>query len=215
MPKNDILLDCNGNIRKLYEQNGFFIKITSGSTGKPVEIIKAQNDIRREYIGLNFARKRNLGRLPTGNYIWIWPANPEIRKFFYSDSKVSIYRDSKYGYKYMIPEYSEVTFRNLHSFIIQNDISWITAPPSMLCLFAEYLNINNLKIRFSYIECHSEKLFNWQLNVIFEAFECIPVSVYSSNEIQFIGMTCNFGKMHLIPNNAFVEIIDDKQGKIR
>lgn len=213
LSQNDILLDCNGKIRKLYEQNGFFIKITSGSTGKPVEIIKSQSDIRREYIGLNFARKMNLGTLPSGNYVWIWPANPEIRKYFYSDSKISVYRDSKYGYKYMISEYSDVTFRNLHSFILQNNISWITAPPSMLCLFAEYLNINKLKIRFNYIECHSEKLFPWQLKCIFEAFECIPASVYSSNEIQFIGMTCNCGKMHLIPNNAFVEIIDDEQGK--
>lgn len=213
LPKDERLIDHNCNSRKLYEQNGFYIKITSGSTGKPVEVIKGQSDIRREYIGLNFARKMNLGKLPTGNYVWIWPANPEIRRFFYADSTVSVYRDSKYGYKYMMPEYSDVTFRDLYSFIIENDISWITAPPSMLCLFAEYLNINKLKIRFSYIECHSEKLFRWQSKRISETFECVPVSVYSSNEIQFIGMTCKCGKMHLIPNNAFVEIIDDEQGK--
>ncbi len=199
--------------RKVCEDNGIYLKVTSGSTGNPLEILKDKNDLLREYIGLNYARVKLLGSIPKGKYVWIWPASEKIREYFYEDGKVNIYKDTQYGFKYMIPEYSQDSFGRLFSFIKENSISWITAPPSMMCLFAQYIETNNLEIRFSYIECHSEKLYEWQSNYLKRIFGCQPSNVYSSNEIQFMGITDYNHIMHVISQNVFLELIEDKEGE--
>ena len=103
-----------------------------------IEEIDTYEDLLQEYIGVNYARKKILGNLPQGKYVWIWPANKKIRDYFYEDGNVEIYQDSKYGFKYMMPEYSPESFQKLSHFIMNNFISWITAPPSMLYFFAQF-----------------------------------------------------------------------------
>lgn len=198
--------------RKVFEKNGIYLKVTSGSTGIPLEVLKDKKDLLQEYIGFNYARKKILGNLPQGKYVWIWPANKKIRDYFYEDGNVEIYQDSKYGFKYMMPEYSPESFQKLSHFILDNSISWITAPPSMLYFFAQYVKQHEISINFEYIECHSEKLFEWQAELIERVFGSHPVNVYSSNEVQFMAITDKNGKMNIIERNVFLELLEDEQG---
>lgn len=199
--------------KKIYlEKNDFYLKITSGSTGIPVEIFKSKFDLQREYLGLNYFRKKINKTFPKGKYIWIWPANKYIRKYFYDNPEMRVYKDGKYGYKYMLDEYSIQSFKILSDFIISEKIEWITAPPSMLYYYAKYLVESNTCVRFKYIECHSEKLYDFQLNLIQTVFGTKPISVYSSNEIQFMGISCTCNSMHIIPQNVFIELLPNPNG---
>ncbi len=198
--------------RKVLEKNGVYLKVTSGSTGIPLEILKDKKDLLREYIGFNFARKDVLGTLPQGKYVWIWPANKKIRDYFYEDGNVEIHKENEYGFKYMMPEYSSGSFQKLSNFILTNSITWITGPPSMLYCFAQYAEQQGLSIRFEYIECHSEKLFDWQAELIKKVFGCSPVNVYSSNEVQFMAITDRDMKMKVINRNVFLELLEDEHG---
>ena len=198
--------------RKVLEKNGVYLKVTSGSTGIPLEILKDKKDLLREYIGLNFARKDVLGNLPQGKYVWIWPANKKIRDYFYDDGYAGIYQENEYGFKYMMPEYSSESLKKLSDFILDNSITWITAPSFMLYFFAKYVEQQKISIRFEYIECHSEKLFDWQAEFIKKVFGYFPTSVYSSNEVQFMAITDKDGKMNIIERNVFLELIEDEHG---
>ncbi|WP_026504335.1 hypothetical protein [Butyrivibrio sp. NC3005] len=37
-----------------------------------IEEIDTYEDLLQEYIGVNYARKKILGNLPQGKYVWIW-----------------------------------------------------------------------------------------------------------------------------------------------
>lgn len=203
------------NEKKRYLLNkGLYVKVTSGSTGIPLEVLKSMQDINRDYFSLNFFRRKVLGGLPEGNFLWIWPTNKYTQKYFYDDSDTNYYQVNEYGYQFMIAEYSEEYFSLLEKFIEEHNIQWITSSPSVLVYFADYIKSKgNKKFNMRYIECHSEALFEWQSDIIREMFGVTPQSVYSSNEIQFMGFTCKEGHMHLITRNVFMELIPMGNGR--
>ncbi len=208
----ECLSDSLAKKRNFLESYDIYMKVTSGSTGVPLEIFKSKSDLYREYRGLNLYRRKVLGKLPEGKYVWIWPANQRIRKYFYSEYESKIYQDSKYGYKFMMPEYDEDKFEKLARFMLEEKISWITAPPYMLYLFASFLEQRKIELKLSYIECHSEKLYDWESDKIQYILGARPISVYSSNEIEFMGMTCQNGNLHLLDTNVFLELLPNKRG---
>lgn len=203
----DLRCDFNEKKRYLWDK-GLYVKVTSGSTGRPIEIFKTQKAINREYMGLNLYRKRINLHLPNGNFIWIWPVNSYTKKYFY-DTTEQFYRVNSFGWQYIIDEYSEETFEMVYKFIKSHEISWITASPSFLYNFAHYIEKREYELMFSYIECHSEMLYSWQSEYIEYIFNSKPLSVYSSNEIQFMAMQCKCGNMHVINNNVFIEILSN------
>lgn len=205
-------MDFNAKKKYLLDR-GFYVKVTSGSTGVPMEVIKSMNDIKRDYFSINLFRRKILGKELSGAFLWIWPTNKYTRKYFYDDKK-NYYKVNQYGYQYMLAEYSEKSFKELYNFIIDNDIKWVTSSPSALVYLAEYMKKAALrKLNFNYIECHSEVLLPWQKEIIYECFGSRPISVYSSNEVQFIGMSCSNDHMHLITRNAFLEFVPNQNGR--
>lgn len=202
------------NAKKLYLWNkGLYVKVTSGSTGIPLEIIKSVNDINKDYFSLNLFRRKVLGKLPTGNFLWIWPANKFTQKYFYSED-TNFYKVNDHGYQFMIAEYSDERFEELVNFIREKNIQWVTASPSVLVYFSDYIMKNGLETySFQYVECHSEFLYEWQSELIEKVFGVRPTNVYSSNEIQFMGCSCTKEHMHVIARNAFVELIPNEDNR--
>lgn len=195
---------------KYLENHNLTLKYTSGTTGNPLEIIKSKNDVKKDYLTLNLIRNKINKNIIFKKFLWIWPVNPLIREIFIpNDIYRTISKVNNYGYQYMLYEYTDKNFEEMYNFIINNDIKWLSASPSSLVNFSDYI-INHHK-PFScieYIECHSELLCDWQRERIRNAFGIIPYSVYSSNEVQFIaGTNCNEFELF---NNCFLEIIDNE-----
>lgn len=207
-------LGTDYNARKTYLiKRGLYVRITSGSTGEPLEVIKSKRDIKRDYLSLHYYRSRLLGSPLAGEFVWIWPVNSYTRRHFYNDKDSLFYTVNKHGYQYMIAELSDTSFEGMFDFMIGRKIRWITASPSMLAYFARYLLNHGLELPdIMYIECHSEGIVPWQRDLIHQAFGLDPVSIYSSNEIQFMAMTCRQGNCHVLANNVFIELIDDGLG---
>lgn len=190
------------------------LRITSGSTGNPVEIIKSKKDNERDYIMLNRYRRKLTDYNFKGNFVWIWPVNPLIRQYSYSNTEDQLrWRVNKYGEQYMLYGYSEDNLRALYDYIISHQIEWITSSPTALIFLIEFMQKYKYHIdTIQYIECHSEYLYEWQRKMIYEFFKCQIVSVYSSNEVQFIGGSCEEGHMHLFDKACFMEFIDNPYG---
>lgn len=198
--------------KKYLLERGLYIKVTSGSTGIPLEIIKSNSDINRDYIMLNRLRKKILGSLPNGKFVWIWPVTQYISKHFYFENdEKDFYKVNEHGFQYFVTEISNEIFYKLYCFMKEKNISWITCTPSFIYEFSIYIHKNGLSLFLEYIECHSEKLFSWQKEFITQVFQTVPFNVYSTNEVQFMGMTCQFNQMHIHPN-VFIEICKDDEG---
>jgi len=192
----------------ILEKNGLFLKLTSGSTGQPMEVIKSEEDNRRDYFALNAYRRKATNYRFTGKYMWIWPANPYIKKFFGISETNCIVPNGNKGYKYFLVEYSEKSMQDLYDAIFFYGCEWLTASPTAIVNLARHIEESDLDIpNLSYIECHSEKLNEWQSDIIHRIFGVKPVSIYSSNEVQFIAGSCEENHMHLFSNNCFVEFI--------
>lgn len=215
---SDFSLDEFKKIEGAYEQdqylekNGLLLKNTSGSTGQPLDVIKSIRDTNKDYLSLNIQRRKLTNYDFSGKFMWIWPVNPYTLKYFKVDCDVNEAREvNKYGYQFFLYEHSDENLYKLHRAIVDNNCEWMTSSPSVLFKLAEYIEKAELSpLKLKYIECHSEKLYNWQKEKIASVFGVVPVSVYSSNEIQFMGAVCECGKLHIFSNTCFVEFIDSK-----
>jgi len=181
--------------------------VTSGSTGQPLEVLRTVTDNKKDYILLNYYRKKLTDYDFKDPFIWVWPINPIMRQLngILADEKMIV---RKNGYKYSLHRHSSDEFAELYKQIVNTGCKWITSSPSVLANFAEYIKNNVLQpIRFKYIECHSENLHDWQKDIIFSTFGVDPVSIYSSNEVQFMGAKCPNNHLHIFSMSCFIEAI--------
>lgn len=202
---------CINNLsekRSYLESKGLVYKITSGSTGIPLEIIKSVKDMNLDYLSLQYYRRKITNYNFKGKYLWIWPVNPQTREILYPNDKCEkIIEINKYGFQYMLYEHSEENFYYIYNFIVKYKIEWLTISPSVIVSFVNFLNNNNLHLcGIKYIECHSEKLHNWQRILINDYFKCDISSIYSSNEVQFMASECCDESFHVFSKSCFIEI---------
>ena len=182
--------------------------MTSGSTGQPLEVLKTTSDNFNDYMVLNYYRKKLTDYNFADPYIWVWPNNPLFGNKD-SDGLSKRVKVKSNGCKFALLKHSNDDFKELYEFVKGSRYKWITTSPSVLVNFADYINSNHLQpIDFKYIECHSENLYDWQRETIQSTFGVSPVSIYSSNEIQFMGAKCNRGNMHVFANGCFIESVN-------
>ena len=198
----------NTEKRKYLEQFGIKLRITSGSTGQPLEVLKSENDYNRDYFNLNLYRRKVTPYDFSGKYMWVWPTNPIMLEYIGLKIESEYRVKDKFGFLYYLHEFSEKSMFDLYNALIKERCEWITASPTVMTKLGQYIKVHKLTPpKLLYIECHSEKLYEWQREIIEDVFGLLPVSIYSSNEVQFIGAECQCGYLHTF-NSVFVEFIN-------
>lgn len=185
------------------------LRTTSGSTGLPLEIIIHESDLHNAYFSLNKFRARIREDFFGLKFTWVWFENVRGYKRE-TDKYVKI---NVHGFQYYVYSISDDEFEKLVDFLNKENISWLIGSSSFLSLFSEFILKKDIHIKFSLVECQSEHLFNWQRELMLKAFNTNPINVYSSNEVHFIGATCDNNKLHILDDNVFVELIDNGFGK--
>lgn len=207
--KIDINVLKNGTFREIDSMLASIkcnMVITSGSTGVPLKVIHSDADDHRAYSIMNNFRKKYLGQQIFDKYLWVLPMNDRTKEYFY-DSNVN-YIQNTYGIDYFLANYTKKNLEKLHQLVLNMKPSWISCSPSMLFEYAKFLYENNYKYDFSYIELHSEPLYDWQYETIRKSFDGVLKLVYSSNEVNFIGTMCSNGLYRILTDNVFVELLD-------
>ncbi len=183
------------------------LRTTSGSTGVPMDIFVHKIDLMSAFLNLNKMRNLWYPRFFNEQYIWIW-FNNQLHYRLKNETE-PLKKES--GYQYFVKEASEEELFKIYSFICNNNIKWMVCHPSFIYLYSTFLKKNGLTdYTLEYVECQCEKLYDWQIESLRDTMQAKISNVYSSNEIHFIGMTCEKNIMHTISNNAFVEIVDDE-----
>ena len=206
------LKKCAGNFKacdKLLEKGGFNMVITSGSTGIPLEVIHSNKDDYRNYYMLNRYRRKFKEFSITEKYIWLLPMNEKTKCMFFE--KENKFLKDEYGIQYFLTNYSDEYMKEMHKLVEEEKPTWITGSPTAVATYAQFLKRNGLSVKFNYIELHSEPCFSWQAAIIEEVFKTNYSIVYSSNEINFIAASCQDGKLHILEDNVFVELLESEQ----
>lgn len=198
----DLVIENIDNLKaRNYPSNKFELKTTGGTTGKPLSIYiekgkwlanhLAYNRIFMDRAGYNRKSKTVsiLGIDQKSRYHPIF-RTLELSSFYITDrSDEYIKKIRDYKPKYLISYPSAITF--LSKYIIDNKID----------------KIKNLKGIF----CHGEPLYNWELNIIKNVFDCEVYDIYGHGEKSVIAATCEIShSYHIFPEFCVVELINDK-----
>lgn len=105
----------------------------------------------------------------------------------------------------------EENFKSYVDKIIQFKPVYLDGFPSSICLLAEYINKNEIKLAFQpkLICTTAETLFEYQRNQIEKAFKCKVFNQYASSEGSPFITECRYGKMHIEEDSGVFEFLDD------
>lgn len=177
---------------------------TSGTSGKPLRVFRTVIDDMAQNSILNLYRIKHC---------------PQINKkrgvhflFMYREVMPnSLYEINKYSSFFERFEYfliNDFLLNEALMYINTYRPSWIVGSVSFIMKLAEYeVKHRILNHKIIYIECNSEYMFDYVIDVVKEAFGVIPTSIYGSNEHGIIAFQCKEGNMHVVEENVFVEIV--------
>lgn len=94
-------------------------------------------------------------------------------------------------------------YRPLHVFGYPSSIS-------LLCQFARKKNLRLSDLGVKVVFCTAEKLYDYQRELISDAFSAPVANGYGGRDAGFIAHECPQGSMHIADDNVVVEIIDSQ-----
>ena len=202
---NDLIAD---NLTK----NEIKLGTSGGSTGNPVEFYERKTErknIERAYIELMWARVGYNPRhrvatlrghiLPRRTDGYHWRFNPKVNELILSSYHIT---------EETAPLYAEL--------INRYRVKYFVGYPSAIYQLCSFLD--GTPIRFPSLKgilCASEKLYDWQREIVSKVFECRVFSHYGLSERAVLGGECEYSeKIHLFPEYGYTELIDQRGDSI-
>ena len=199
-----------GNIEGLKAENlkNELIRLnTGGSSGEP--LIFYIDRLRQAYDKAANLRSRRWWGVDVGEReIVFWGSPIELT----SQDKLKELRDVLFNTKLLSAfEMSDDVMFRYFKIIKKFKPKHIFGYPSSICLFAEFVKKNNLKINdvgIKAIFVTSEMLYDFQRKTIEDVFGCLVANGYGGRDGGFIAHQCPNGNMH-ITEDIIVEIVDE------
>ncbi len=195
---------------KTYPENKYItIKRTSGSSGKYLKVLWSKKDEVRSLFQLALARKKYYSIEPYDKYCSFYTTLYRNNKLCKESEKCINYSDKNLVFSKLHME--EENLNCYYNEMIKFQPKWVFIQPSIALLFADYINSNKLQVPKSlkYVEYTGEYLFESLRNEIEYTFCNNTANMYGCNEVNGIAYECNYGRMHVLSNNVFVEILKD------
>jgi len=206
LSKNDIIKYQ----KKLQVQSSYHrksIRKTSGSSGTPLSIEKDRGTTSF----MDAAMYRS--------YSWhgIKPGDRQLRIW---GSEVGVISKVKERIKDTLLNRIRISAFNIeYEKILRASIKIIKFKPRFVYGYAQSVyevanilldkKIDLSTLKFKAVVITGEMLYAWQKEIIRKAFNCPVVNEYGCTEAGIIAVECEFGKMHIIADGLFVEIIAD------
>ena len=198
-PQAFIADDCH--VRRMFHLH------TSGTTGKSLDLWYSKNTARAWY-ALNEARCRRWhsvsrhdrwailgGQLVAPTHVrrppfWVW--NAALKQLYMSSYHLA---------PDLIPHYLDALQRHRISYLLGYT-------SSLYELAQESLRLKRRDLRMTVALTNAEPVFNYQRQVIEEAFQCPVRETYGMAEIAAAASQCEAGELHLWPEVSRVEVVE-------
>lgn len=204
--ENFIEITSNGIPEKRKIKNS-----TSGSTGTNFHFLTDKSSLLHRH-ALNVRMDEWLGLYGNFSKFSIWGAPFETGK---NRPLIQKLKDKRKNLR-IVSGY-QLTEKNMREYFEEmNDFKplLVSGYPSTLYMFSEFLLKNNLSYIPKAIRTEGETLYQYQREIIEEAFKSHVYGYYSSREISGIGHECiAHDGFHIFAENVILEVIDD-QGKV-
>lgn len=205
--------DISSNERYLLTSpfsKNIYLENTSGSTGIPLKCYKGTAEKIKKSRDLWRFRNKNGMIKPNDLYVMFYAFTEDdfkTDKILLKDNVI---------YLSMFDMSTEV-LNEYYEVLVKNKPKWILGVPSALQMLSEHIIKNNLStenLSVQYIECNGEMLFDYQKQVIENAFGPIVYNHYGCREFWCLGMTCSEGKLHILEEEFLYEVINVNENGI-
>jgi len=180
---------------------------TSGSTGKYLKVYWYDKDEVRSMVPLWLIRNRKYKVSPDMNfssfYSTIYKSNNIV-------DMQEITRDKNYlGFSKLDLTYEKMI--DYYKLLIDFKPVWMMLQPSIAYMMAEIVKREKLPAlsTLKYLELSGEYLFDEYRKEIDEVFGVKSVNMYGCNETNCAAIELEDGKLHVLNENVFVEVIKD------
>lgn len=191
-------------LSKAFDPADLIKENTSGSSGSALSIYKDRVERIKADLQLWHRRRtycKNIMSLKTVKFYAYRRKGDEL----VSDP---IYQDGK-DLNLSLFDLSDERLRQYFSLIKTLDACWFFAAPSVMVLFADFLQRHQLSlVNVLFIELTGEMLSKQQQDFISRTFGCPCANYYGSREFWGIAYECSHGEMHLFDNNIKAEVLD-------
>ncbi|MGS0746156.1 phenylacetate--CoA ligase family protein [Syntrophomonas erecta subsp. sporosyntropha] len=212
LKKGDYIHNQNMYISKEAEKRKLYKGRTSGSTGKPMSYFIDRESVRwnfiyadkmLEFVGLN---KNDVKCRFSG--VTILDFNHSTPPFWIYINKYKQLQMSSY-------HLNELNFKLYLDAMIKKKVTFGTGYANTWLILAEFVIKHNYSIpNFKAIVLDSEGITSEQQDIVEKAFKCKVYQTYGLGEVGQIAFQCEKRCYHILPQTAYVEILDDKLNKV-
>lgn len=188
-----------------YLKGGLEHVMTSGSTGDCLDIFWKREHNMKSLIPLWKKRQKYYGILPNDKRCYFFTTKViNGRELKYEETKRSL------GFSKM--DLSEQKILEMYDKMLSFEPKWMIAQPSMMLLIMNVIKKNNLRrlTKLKYIELTGERITDVEEQKITTFYECKVASQYGCYETNSIAYECPCGSMHVMSENVYVEIVEEK-----
>ncbi|MCR4862781.1 MAG: hypothetical protein K5884_09255 [Ruminococcus sp.] len=183
------------------------VERTSGSTGKYLKVYWYDKDETRAMVPVWLIRSRKYKVLPdmrfSSFYSAVYKANNIV------DMQEITREDNYLGFSKLDLTYEKMV--EYYKMLIDFKPQWMMLQPSIAYMMAEIVKREKLPPLpgLRHLELTGEYLFDEYRKEIDEVFGIKSVNMYGSNETKCAAIELEDGKMHVIKENVFVEVLKD------
>lgn len=199
LAKDEVRHHSKDMVDKRVDINSLYKGYTSGTTGKALELYHDKKTTAREWASIcyQWARvgyKAGDGRIELRGFIEDDRDLPDERVL-----RINIIKMSNKNIDIIIKKIKQINFKFIHGY------------PSSIYKFAKIIEANKIVYNPKAIMMASEVLYNWQMEVIDEVFNCDKIIHYAQAEKVALGAWTNERNYSFIPSYGILEY--DKNSK--
>lgn len=201
IPPRYIMDFYNGNLTDAH---------TSGSTGKCLEVYWRVSDTRRSMYPLWFYRRKYYGIEP-------WDKKCQFYTTEQNENEKAGIRNRPYGLDFSKVNLTEQRLYQIYQQMLEYQPVWLLLQPciaELLCQTKERYQLPDIT-SLRYIEMTGEMLYHNLRKRLIDNFHVAVANQYGMNEVNSIAYECPNGNLHCMEENVYIEILDDKQKRVK
>ncbi len=182
---------------------------TSGSTGRYLKLHWHEDDLTRSLMSLWLMRRKQYGIHPGDPYCYFYTTSYQSNKLVEEkeEQRSPLGRSLGFSKNGLNRERLLEIYRG----ILEFQPRWMMLQPTVAQLLARCAVENGLPRpeRLAYIELSGETLFAPVREEIERFFGCHVVNQYGCMEVNCVAFECKDKRLHLLPGNAYLEVLRD------
>ena len=182
---------------KEYLQEKLIWTRTSGTSGRFSEVYWHPKEMRRSLLSLWLLRKKYYGISARNRMCYFYQAGEGDALFFEQGNSLAVARTCLYG----------VRLQEVYSKILSYNPEWMICQPSIALVLCDCAEKFGKPSALRYIEFTGEYLEPSVRRKTEQIFQCQTANQYGTKEVNSIAFECPCGRMHVMSDNVYAEVI--------